>query len=596
MAEIKNPNQQGGGSDMKSMLIPMLLIAGVLGGLQFYRSKHTQPLQAPAAQTQTAQTPAAAPASPNAAPQSGAQPATVGATQAAPVVTAAAEQTTTIENELYRIEFTNRGAEVKSWILKRYKDNKGVPLDLVHAGAAREFGAPLSLYTYDSGLTAQLRQALYVPSVTGKLTAPQELTFTYSANGLDVKKTFRFDESYLLHADVVANRNGSPVRALIAWPGGFGDQDQVLDYNGSQLESSSQGKTDHVAFAKVSGGKTLDGPLDFVGVVDKFFGAVFIPDNPQTATAVSLHQTIDVEKLKRGTAITSTTPTGKVATVPIIGTALGDVSGHTQARIYAGPKSYTILHTISTAGGETLAPIVDFGFFGIVGKPLFFALHFVQEHVASNWGWAIVVFTILINLVLLPLRILSMKSALKMQRLQPQMDAIKARYAKYKVTDPKRADMNAEIMQLQKDNGVNMFGGCIPTLIQLPLLIAMFSMLQEVVELRQAHWFWLHDLTAADPYHILPIVMVVSQFLVQFYMPSPGVDPQQQKMMAFMMPAFSGYMTWNYSSGLALYWCIGNLIMIVQQYVMNQSPLGREMRQIAAKRARRKTQTIQGKR
>ena len=595
MAEIKNPNQQGSGGDMKSMLIPMLLIAGVLGGLQFYRSKHTQPLQAPAAQTQTAQAsaPVATGAAQSAAPQTSA---TVGAAQASPVVTATTEQTTIIENELYRIEFTNRGAEVKSWILKRYKDGKGVPLDLVHGGAAREFGAPLSLYTYDSSLTAQLRQALYVPSVTGKLTAPQELTFTYSANGLDVKKTFRFDESYLLHADVVANRNGSPVRALIAWPGGFGDQDQVLDYNDSHLESSSQGKTDHVAFAKVSGGKTLDGPLDFVGVVDKFFGAVFIPDNPQTATAVSLHQTIDVEKLKRGTAITSTTPTGKVATVPIIGTALGDVSGHTQARIYAGPKSYTILHTINTAGGETLAPIVDFGFFGVVGKPLFFALHFVQEHVASNWGWAIVVFTILINLVLLPLRILSMKSALKMQRLQPQMDAIKARYAKYKVTDPKRGEMNAEIMQLQKDNGVNMFGGCIPTLIQLPLLIAMFSMLQEVVELRQAHWFWLHDLTAADPFHILPIVMVVSQFLVQFYMPSPGVDPQQQKMMAFMMPAFSGYMTWNYSSGLALYWCIGNLIMIVQQYVMNQSPLGREMRQIAAKRARRKTQTIQGKR
>ncbi len=97
--------------------------------------------------------------------------------------------------------------------------------------------------------------------------------------------------------------------------------------------------------------------------------------------------------------------------------------------------------------------------------------------------------------------------------------------------------MNAEIMQLQKDNGVNMFGGCIPTLIQMPLLFAFFGMLPKVVELRQAHWFWLPDLSAADPYHILPILMVVSQFLVQFYTPSPGVDPQQQKMMAFMMPA-----------------------------------------------------------
>jgi YidC/Oxa1 family membrane protein insertase len=118
------------------------------------------------------------------------------------------------------------------------------------------------------------------------------------------------------------------------------------------------------------------------------------------------------------------------------------------------------------------------------------------------------------------------------------------------------------------------------------------------VELRQAHWLWLPDLSAAYPYHILPILMVVSQFLVQFYTPSPGVDPQQQKMMAFMMPAFSGYITWNYASGLALYWAVGNLIGIAQQAVMNQTSLGREARELAAKRARRKSgqpATIQGK-
>jgi YidC/Oxa1 family membrane protein insertase len=192
-----------------------------------------------------------------------------------------------------------------------------------------------------------------------------------------------------------------------------------------------------------------------------------------------------------------------------------------------------------------------------------------------------------------------MQSGLKMQRIQPQMDAIKERYKKYKATDPKKSEMNVEIMKLQKDNGVNMFGGCIPTLITMPLLFAFFTMLPRVVELRQAHWLWLPDLSAADPWHILPIVMVVSQFLMQFYTPSPGVDPAQQKMMAFMMPAVSGYFTWNYASGLALYWAIGNFISIIQQSVMNRTSLGREMREIAAKRARRKAGTagtIQGKR
>ena len=182
-----------------------------------------------------------------------------------------------------------------------------------------------------------------------------------------------------------------------------------------------------------------------------------------------------------------------------------------------------------------------------------------------------------------------------MQRIQPQMDAIKEKYKKFKVTDPKRGEMNAEIMQLQKDNGVNMFGGCIPQLITMPLMIAFFYTLPKVVELRLAHWYWLPNLQAADPHHILPIFMVLSQFLVQFYTPSPGVDPQQQKMMAFMMPLFSGYITWNYYSGLALYWSVGNLIGIAQQGVMNQTSLGREMRAMAAKRARRKAGTIQGR-
>jgi YidC/Oxa1 family membrane protein insertase len=203
--------------------------------------------------------------------------------------------------------------------------------------------------------------------------------------------------------------------------------------------------------------------------------------------------------------------------------------------------------------------------------------------------------------MILPFRVKTMQSALKMQRIQPQMDAVKEKYKKYKVTDPKRNEMNAEIMQLQKDNGVNMFGGCIPSLITMPLLIAFYTMLPRVVELRDAHWLWLPNLQNPDPYHILPILTVLSQFLVQFYTPSPGVDPQQQRMMAFMMPAFFGYMTWSYASGIALYWAVGNVIGIAQQAVMNRTSLGREMREIAAKRARRKGgggngTTIQGRR
>ncbi|HZL28295.1 MAG TPA: YidC/Oxa1 family membrane protein insertase, partial [Acidobacteriaceae bacterium] len=212
---------------------------------------------------------------------------------------------------------------------------------------------------------------------------------------------------------------------------------------------------------------------------------------------------------------------------------------------------------------------------------------------------AIIWLTIIINVVLIPLRYQSMKSALKMQRIQPGVEAIKAKYGKPKATDPKAAQMNAEVMQYQKDQGVNMFGGCIPSLVQMPLLYAFFTMLTRVVELRQAHFYWLPDLSTADPWHILPVVMVLSSFLVQFYTPSPGVDPQQQKMMAFMMPLVSGYFTWTYASGLALYWAAGNFIMIGQQAAMNKTALGKEMREIALERSRRKAggpKTIQGRR
>ena len=602
MAEIKNPNQGGSGSN-SSFLIMMVVMLGVFAGLQYYRSKKTQPLQPPTAQKQTQDTGAAPQSQPTGSTaafnaHAVQQPA---ASAALPAVAAASEQTTIVENERYRITFSNKGAEVRSWVLKRFKDHYGAPLDLVNDAAAKQFGYPLSFYTYDGNLTNGLRNAMFVPSATGSLAAPQTLTFRYQQGGVQATKTFTFDSTYVLKTEASLTVNGAPVRSLLSWPAGFGDQEQVLDYNGSRIEAMQGGKVEHIEFKKVSGGATLNSPLQYAGTSDGYFAALFLPDDVDTATAVTLHNTIDVQKLVRTGSNKGSS--GKSIDVPVVGAALGDTSGTTRARIYAGPKSVDVLKGIpvSNSNTETLEPVVDFGFWGVIAKFLFWLLNWIHDHVATNWGWAIVVLTILLNVVMLPFRYQTMRSGLKMQRIQPQMDAIKAKYAKYKVTDPKRADMNTEIMALQKDNGVNMFGGCIPTLLTFPLLFAMLGMLPKVVELREAHWFWLHDLTAADPYHILPITMVLSQFLVQFYMPSPGVDPQQQKMMAFMMPVFSGYITWNYSSGLALYWCVGNLIMIAAQYAMNQTKEGREMRDIAAKRARRKAgapqaKTIQGKR
>jgi len=260
------------------------------------------------------------------------------------------------------------------------------------------------------------------------------------------------------------------------------------------------------------------------------------------------------------------------------------------------PKDLDVLR----AERPPLDGLVDFGWFSLVAKPLFLALRFMYRHLVSNWGWDIIIFTVLFNLLLLPTRLMMMRSSLKMMRIQPKVEALKKKYAHLKINDPKRAEMNAEMMALYKTEGVNMYGGCLPMLLQMPLFFAYFRVLQNTVELRQAHWMWLRDLSAPDPLHILPIIIIVTMLVTQLITPSPGMDPNQRRMMAIMMPAIFGFTLWQYASGLALYWGTGNIIMLIMQISINRSHIGKEMHSIAAKRAAKKLgktpPTISGRR
>ena len=579
MAEIQNPNQQGGGGrDSNSLLMFSALFLVVFLGLQYFKQKAAPP--PPAAQhasSMSAQASAPALSPSSTAPADPAPPDTN-------AVQASAETPIVVENELYKITFSNRGAQATSWILKKYKDDAGKPLDLVNHEAAADYGYPLSLYTYDEGLRANLAKALYVPSSTSAVTAPGSLSFTYEANGYAVHKTFTFDTSYVVHAQVSATHNGAPIDAKLAWPAGLGDQDTLPQYASGMFDSSVNGKADQVAAKKVSGGATLRGTYDWAGVSDLYFAAVFLPDKPQTADLVTLHNTIDLPRNRKK-------PDAKeIDKASVLGIALGSTTGTIDTRVFVGPKALGVLSSLhGTDGGPNLEKVVSFGWWAIVSKPLFLLLHFLHDHVISNWGWAILILTLILNVAMLPTRVAMMRSSMKMQRIQPQMDAIKQRYAKYKATDPKRQEMNKEVFDLQKKEGVNMFGGCLPMLIQWPLLFGFYRMLSNVIELRQAHWLWLPDLSAPDPYHILPIFFIISMFAVQYLTPSPGVDPAQQRMMAFTMPAVFGFMTWNIGSGLALYWACSNVLGIVQQMVMNRTSMGRELRAIALKRAAKKS-------
>jgi len=506
-------------------------------------------------------------------------------TAAAPRAQAGSESETVVENDRYRIVFTNRGGRVKSWVLKGYKDKpKGNPLDLVNAAAAEKYGYPLSLWTYDENLRNQVNSALYVTTSSGS-TAPSEITFEFSNGDVQVHKKYGFDHSYVVDVQTSVRVKGVEVAALPMWPSGFGDETNALSYANTQITYQYDTTVERLAIKKISGGGTVQGPLQWAGLSDQYFAAAFIPRSPQNAAVVTLRNPIEIPH-KPGD------PNDKqVDKVDVLGVAVGSLGGATSARLYVGPKALDELEKVAVpgiAGAEPdLRAVVDFGWLGYIARPLFLWLKWTFKYV-HNWGWAIVLQTIVINLALLPLRLSQMKSMLKMQRVAPQIKAIQEKYKKYSMRDPKKAEMNEEIQAIYKREGVNPVGGCLPLLIQMPFLFAYYRMLGVAIDLRHAPWLWIPDLAAPDPHYILPIAIVVTMFLMQRMTPQAGMDPAQQKMMNIMMPVMLGYISFNLAAGLGLYWAVGQIIGIVQQLALNRSSLGREMREMMEKRARKK--------
>lgn len=508
---------------------------------------------------------------------------------------AESEAETVIENGLYRIALTNRGAHVKSWVLKKYDDNKGNPLELVNAAAADKYGYPLSLWSYDEGLRNKLNSALYVSSsdvpvkaeMMGKtVSAPCEITFAYSDGDVSVEKTFKFDHSYVVGVRTSVAVKGVIVSAFPMWPSGFGDENTGPSYAATQIAYQYDTRVERLAIKKISSGNTLPGPFHWAGLSDQYFAVAFIPQDPQNAAMLTVRNPLNVPKDPHHPENNQTIP------VEVLGAAVGNLKGATDERLYVGPKALDVVESVHVPGITGAEPdlrsIIDFGWLGYIARPLFLWLKWTYNHVVPNWGWAIVIQTIIINLALLPLRLSQMKSMLKMQRVAPQIKAIQEKYKKYSLRDPRKAEMNQEISALYKEHGVNPVGGCLPLIIQMPFLFAYYRMLGVAIDLRHASWLWIRDLSAADPHYALPIAVIVSMFLMQRMTPQGGMDPAQQKMMNVMMPIMIGFISMNLAAGLCLYWSVGNLIGIVQQSVMNRTALGREMREMMEKRARKK--------
>ncbi len=307
------------------------------------------------------------------------------------------------------------------------------------------------------------------------------------------------------------------------------------------------------------------GTYDFAGIEDLYFATVYLPPfaangdlapTPITLTSWTYqHDTINAD--------------GKTET-EIVSEIAGGVaeSGPLNLRVYVGPKSIDGLKAVR----PPLNSLVQFGYWGFIAEPLFYSLQWLHRYV-PNYGWAIVLITIFIKMLMFPLKVKSMRAMQKMQKVAPEVKMIQDRYKKYSMRDPKKAEMNKEVMEVYSREGINPLGSCWPTLIQMPIWFGLYRMLANTIELRHAAWFgWIHDLSAHDPYYILPVIMAVSMFLMQKMTPTPGMDPTQAKMMGFMPLMFGGMFALS-PSGLALYILTSNGVGIVQQwYLLRTSP------------------------
>ena len=527
-------------------LVFFLVMMVVLSVTQYFYKPPVQPPQAPVKKMEVPP--------PSVAALPAVTPGPLDHSAGAAPAQASTEAATRIENGVSAVEFSNRGGgTIRSWVLTKFKEANDKPLDMVNASGKGIIPPPMS-YEFKSVKPAiDLNQALFTSKVSDN---GLRVDFEYSTGQLVARRSYQFKkDSYLSEITSEVTQNGVLVPHYLAWRGGFGDStvtkyygvQRTVDYNNDKSKLETKDPKD----AK-DGPQMSSGSYGFAGVQDQYFGLAFLPKTNQ------------MELLSFGDKLKLV---GTDDEEYHAGAGVGG-DGVNRLGMFAGPKDLQIL----SAANPKLEPLIDWGFFGFVAKPLFYAMTWVYNNVAHNWGWAIVLVTLTINLALFPLRFSSMKSAKKSAALQPEMARIKEKYKGMSITDPKKQEENQEMMDMYKKHGINPVGGCVPLVLQLPILWAFYSVLSNIIAMRGASWLWVHDLSRPETLAIrlLPVILLVTQFITQkMTPPSPGMDPSQQKMM-MVMPLFMGYIFYYQSSGLVLYWLTSNLMGILLQWVTNR--------------------------
>jgi YidC/Oxa1 family membrane protein insertase len=461
-----------------------------------------------------------------------------------------------IDNADVHAVFTTRGAVLKSWKLKKYRDDLQQPLEMIAGHAPADSPLPFTLAVDDPALSAKLAAAPFTlaPAAPSE-NAGWQAQFDYQDEaGVRAQKIFTIapDKPYVINVTASVSVNGNPVATTLRWGPALGSGVTVKSrtYNPPpQPIYFRDGKVARIAPGKVAEQPVQEGVFGFAGVDDHYFLVAVV--KPSTPVRVD-YSVVDVPL--------ETHPEG----AHYVSWAARFPSAPQAVAYFAGPKDFDVLAAVD----RDLVRAIDFGMFSFLVVPLLRALKWLNLYV-GNYGWSLILLTVLINLAMFPLRHKSVVSMRKMQDVQPEVKAIQDRYAKLKMSDPARGKMNTELMALYKEKGVNPASGCVPMLLTLPVLFAFYSMLSVAIELRGAPFIGqIHDLSAHDPLFIWPVVMGVTMFIQQRMTPSTA-DPMQQKMMMFMPIMMTGMFLWA-ASGLVIYWTVSNVWGIGQQMITNK--------------------------
>jgi YidC/Oxa1 family membrane protein insertase len=581
----------------KRLIIALVISTAILFAWSYLVPKPPAPPLPVSSSQATPQPTASAPNAPT--PVSSPQPVTAGS---APVNTTP-HRIISIKTPLYDAKFDSLGAEAISWIIKKNKDSgqdiysvagnkkNHIPLELIsQEGLKRQPRiAPLQMSLRDPAVDGLLSTTNYViEGVDGTgdsdLTlAPGEkkrITFLLNdkATGLDVIKTITIDaDSYVADLELTVKRGGQVVpEARIRVGPSLGDQGvkhytfysvapeavaaagDKVERNHAQSVNENKTSPDHM---------TIPGPVDWAGVGDTYFAMLIVPSRKLEGLEL---ETTQYDYAGNGTPekrylITSWVP------VPADGS---------RSAIYTGPKDHYLLTQTSVQLRQTLGRnsidlegTIDFGWGSWMSRrlavPILSSIKWLQK-LTGSYGVAIILFTIVIYSLFFPLKWRSSKSMKKAQKLAPKMKELQEKIKGMKQNDPRLKELQVEQLRLMKEG--NPLGGCLPLLIQMPFLFALYRAITISLDFRQASFLWLPDLSAPEPYfiHILPIMMASTMIVLQLITPAPSADPMQRKMMAVGMPLFMLYILWSAPSGLLLYWLVGNIVGFLQQFVINK--------------------------